>query len=336
MSDLEQRLADALADGAEGAPTPSGLAAAARSRARTRRRNRLVGAAAFVALAVAVPTAVVATQGSDSDDPSRVATDPNADTTGVPDGYRIASWHSASIVVPDTWLDGGGSDWCASGGKLDPPRVARPGIVLSIGCTPQSTFGAAFQEIPNKDDFMWPIVRQTGDAWPEGAYVGARGIGGLLVTVAAPDSEVVAKVLDSMTSIGPEGDANGCTVRPDEPPPGLPDGSMAVCRYDGDGLLEQSELLTADDAQRAREAVEAAPPVPSTDACTNPQIIGSSHILLRADDFRVTVLVAGDCPTIRGLDEDRLTTPDVSYWALSPGWRGENNPTAVPKELRQN
>ena len=65
MSDLEQRLTEALTEGGKGAPSATGLASAARARARSRRRSHIAGGAALVALAVGVPGAVVAFGGDD-------------------------------------------------------------------------------------------------------------------------------------------------------------------------------------------------------------------------------------------------------------------------------
>jgi hypothetical protein len=316
-----------------------GLAAAARSRARVRRRNRLVGAAAVVALAVGVPTAVVATRGADSDGPSRVANDPSTDNGGVPDGYRVESWHSVTIEVPDTWGYGGLESWCAGGGSLDTPRVSRPGGVNeAIACSPATGYGIAFQAIDNTDDFQWPVVQQDPDAgWPPGAYVGARGIGGVLVTVVARTEAAGLDVLATMRAIGPEGDANGCTGQRGVAPPGdVPEGAMTVCRYGEDGLLEQSEVLTGDDAAQAADAVSATQAVfGSRDCLADPtQVI--PIVRLRTADIHANVDLGGHCPTVHGLGPDRELTSDVLYWALSPGWSGSfPDGVPVPKELRQ-
>ncbi|WP_134764780.1 hypothetical protein [Nocardioides sp. 1609] len=76
MSDFEDRLSDALAEGAEDAPDAGGLAAAARTRAGGRRRRRVAVGAAAAVVAVLVPVAVVA---SLDDDPS--PDEPPADRT---------------------------------------------------------------------------------------------------------------------------------------------------------------------------------------------------------------------------------------------------------------
>src|SRR4051794_17967400 len=199
QTDLEDRLTAALRDGAHGAPEVVGLAAAARTRARHKRRARLAGAAAVVALAVAVPVGVVTLSGSGDDDrDSTDAADPMKDDPGGDEGYRWESWHGVTVQVPDTWDYGSLSDWCADGAKIGTPRVQRPGTVSnSIGCEPASTYGLTFQEIDNHSDFEWPVVSQTGDAWPDPNFVGGRGIGGVLVMVTTPNAELARRVLDS-------------------------------------------------------------------------------------------------------------------------------------------
>ena len=330
MSDLEQRLADALTDGAEGAPTPSGLAAAARSRARTKRRNRLVGAAAFVALAVAVPTAVVVTQGSDSDNPSRVATDPDAVGQDVRGGYHYESWHDVTIEVPDSW-GYGGSDWCANEGTLDPPRISRPGeLTLNIACSPAQGYGVRFQEIDNTDDFQWPLVKQSGDNWPSDAYVGARGLGGVLVEVALPDLVLAQQILDSAQH-NDRLDPNGCPVDLQSDPVVRGD-SMTVCRYDVSGQLEQSELLTGDEVSRAEEAINDAP---AGDARGCPPVLRSDQQVVRLSSLAEDVEVDLGCGWLTEGGEARQVTPDILYWALSPGWSGSvPDGLSLPSELR--
>ena len=72
MSDLEQRLTDALTEGAQGAPSATGLAAAARGAGPPEAAGPDRGRCRLVALAVGVPTAVVAV-GGDQGEGERVA-----------------------------------------------------------------------------------------------------------------------------------------------------------------------------------------------------------------------------------------------------------------------
>jgi hypothetical protein len=335
MSDLEQRLTEALAQGAQGAPAATGLADAARSRLRSRRRTRAAGVAAAVALCVGVPAAVVATRDSDTADPppSSVATDPHG--SGVPEGLRVESWHSVTVLVPDSWEYGSLSAWCANGGALE-PRVQRPGIVVPNVKCPTSTYGISFQPLEDNDeDFQWPVVQQSGGGYPEGAYVGARGIGGVLVSVTAPSQAEGLDVLATMRAIGPRGDPYGCTSsRGEAPPVEVPEGEMRICRYDAEGLLEQSEQLTGAEAQAAVAALEAAPGVPANRDCFTDTSLVLPVVRMRTAEVHANIDLGG-CPTIHGLSKgDAILTPDVLYWALSPGWSGDGRGLPLPSELR--
>jgi hypothetical protein len=337
MSDLEQRLTEALTQGAQGAPAATGLADAARSRLRSRRRTRATGVAAAVALCVGVPAAVVATRDSDSADPppSSVATDPHG--SGVPDGLRVESWHSVTVLVPDSWEYGSLSAWCAGGGVLE-ARVERPGIVVPHVKCPTSTYGISFQPLEDNDeDFQWPVVQQSGGGYPDGAYVGARGIGDVLVWVTAPTQAEGLDVLATMREIGPRGDPYGCTPsRGEAPPVEVPGDEMRICRYDGQGLLEQSELLTGAEAQEAVAALEAAPGVPASRDCFADPALVVPVVRMRTAELHANVDLGGACPTIHGLASgDKILAPDVLYWALSPGWSGDGTGLPLPEELRR-
>jgi hypothetical protein len=334
MSDLETRLTEALTEGSRGAPAAVGLATAARTRARARRRTRMAGVAAVAALAVGVPTAVVATQGSDddSDSPSRVADDPNDDDAGVPDGYRVESWHDVTVLVPEAWGYGSLESWCADGGQLE-PRVERPGGVSpAIGCA-TSTYGLSFQELPPGQDrdevFDWPVTLQTSEGWPPDAYVGAHGIGDVLVEVIAPTAEQAQAILGTVRALGPEGDPNGCPLDA-RTTAGPPPGRMSVCRYDASGALEHSELLTGTDKDAAEAALEAAPDATATDCDAEPS--QTVRLATEAEDAQID-LSCGSL-TVRG--EPRALGSDILYWALSPGWSGSvDGDVPLPTKLRQ-
>jgi hypothetical protein len=328
MSDLEQRLTDALRDGAQGAPAATGLAAAARSRARTRRRTRLVGAVAVVVLAVGVPTAVVATGGSDDRDPSRVATDPEVVDPVVPDGFHYESWRDVTVLVPDSWRYGTLDQWCV-GDEPERPIVERPGGVATlVGCGPNAFgHGVRFQTVDNTDDFEWPLVQQTGDTWAPGTYVGARGRGGVLVEVALPDSALAAQILASV-QVNARLDPIGCPVdSSSDPVP--PDDSMTVCRYDASGQLEQSEVLSGADVKAAELALSAAPAATPTGCGAAPS--QTIRLTSSAEDARIDLT----CGTLMAHGEARRLHEDALYWALSPGWSGTvPDGVSLPSELR--
>jgi hypothetical protein len=349
MSDLEQRLTDALTDGAQEAPSALGLASAARARARRRRRSHVAGGAALVALAIGVPGAVVALGGDDGRgqdvgpaNHGNTGVDPNGDdgdgqdsVPALADGYRWESWHDVTIQVPDDWEYGSLSDWCV-GGPTPTPRVQRPGTVANdILCEPASTYGLTFQVIDNKDDFLWPIVHQDSGGWPEKNVVGGRGIGGVLAMVATPTLEPAAKILDSMRAIGPEGDPNGCRSRytPDAANP--PEGALSVCRYDETWALEQSEALVGEDAGDAIRALQAAP---EAGECADASQGSQPHavVVLAAAGVSATVDLVEGCPRVTVDGQVRELTPEVVYWALSPGWSGSvPGDVPLPSELRK-
>jgi len=350
MSDLEQRLTTALTEGARGAPSAIGLAGAARSRARKRRRARVTGGVALAVLAIGVPTAVVAFGGHEdrggrvgpaSNGNTAVDPNPTASTTTTPEtdwpmggGYRWESWHNVSVRVPENWGYGSLSDWCADGGELT-PRVERPDTpTVSILCDPASTYGVSFQAIDNHDDFQWPVVHQDGGGWPKENEVGGRGIGGVLVMAATPDGDEARFILDSMRVIGPQGDANGCYTRLSPQVANPPEGALSICRYDEIGALVQSEALVAQNAGEAVQALQAAPPA---EECVDSSSGSRPHvvILMAAAGMSARVDLASECPRVTVDGDVRELTPDVLYWALSPGWSGSvPEGVSLPSELR--
>jgi hypothetical protein len=326
MSDLEQRLTETLALGAQGAPPAIGLAAAARSRARARRRTRLAGTAAVVALAVGLPAGVWATQGSGGSQAGpgpgpaggTIAKDPAAAGAQMPGGFHYESWHEVTIEVPDTWAYGSLGSWCAGGGALEPPRIGRPGgLTESIACSPGSGYGVTFSEVDDNGDFRWPLVHQSGDSWPADAYVGARGLGGVLVEVDLPDLALAQQILDS-AELHPQLDPNGCPVA-DSSDPVVPAGTMAVCRYDATGRLEQSELLSGTEVAAAEAALRAAPDA-AAGRCgvSQPAFVSPIRMSSAAEDASVDL----GCGGVSMADGPKRLTPDILYWALSPGWSG--------------
>jgi hypothetical protein len=339
MSDLEQRLADALAQGAQDAPSAVGLAGAARARARRRRRTRIGAVAAAVAVCIAVPTAVVAARSSDPGKPapSHVASEGTTDRA-VPAGMRVESWRGVTLLVPDGWGHGSLQAWCADGGQLR-PLVELPGTVAPQIKCPTSTYGASFMTLDDHPDgeFDWPVTLQTSQGWPPDAWSGAHAVGDVLVSVTAPTQQEALSILATVRAIGPEGDPNGCpssslaTVRP-------PGDGMSVCRYDEAGRLEQSEWLDADDAGTAEQVIRSASP----DARKGPPCIRphapSTTIHMVSTAFDATVTFGGSCwfdtRVTSGVDAWMLD-PEVLYWALSPGWSGSvPGDVPLPSELR--
>jgi hypothetical protein len=336
MSDLEVRLTEALNEAANAAPGATGLATAARSRARDRRRTRVAGVAGAVVLAVGVPTAVLVARGAHDDQtPHRsgtsVAKDPSGPGRTLPAGYHYESWHDVTIEVPDTWGYGSLSDWCADQGTLDTPRVERPGTVhLDILCSPGSSYGVTFAPAQQDGTVDWPVAEQHSEAWPGGAFVGATTVGDVVVTVAAPDLLTAQGVISSAQR-NERLDPNGCPIDSGSDPV-VPAGTMAVCRYDATGLLEQSELLRGHDVDAAQAAVKGASRA-SDEGCS-PDTPGESRIRLASltEDAEVSL----GCGSFSDQGVLRTLTSDVLYWALSPGWSGGvDADVPLPPELRQ-
>jgi hypothetical protein len=339
MSDLETRLTEALRAESEDAPGARDLAGAARARARTRRRTRVAAAAGAVAIAaLAVPVAIVV---SGSDDEVKLpAADETASDLEPVDTGRWESWHGVTVRVPEDWEYGDQSAWCADGGSVEAFRVSRPGgVVPSIACTPGSSYGLAFQEIEMdeaEEPFDWPVVTQTGDAWPPGTFVGAHGEDGVLITVAGPDREDLLEILATVRAVE-DVDPHGCSVTDDGGPGMAGAGEVPVCRYDEAGQLVQSERLTGDDAAAAVTAVRGTRRQDGGNLCDNDE---SAYVVMGVEGDRVEVQYAGelDCADqgvfIEGVRHE--LTEGVLHWALSPGWTGSvRQGVPLPPELRQ-
>ena len=238
--------------------------------------------------------------------------------------------------MPGDWEYGNQSTWCANDGSVETFRVDRPDDVSEmILCTPSSSYGVAFQEIDPADPFDWPVVTQTGEAWPPHTYVGAHGENGVLVTVAGPDRDLVNDVLSTVSVYGPV-DPNGCSATDDGGPGMAGAGEVPVCRYDESGRLAQSEKLTGDDAEAAAAAVAAAPESTGWDDCANGP---TEYVVMGVAGDRVEVQYAGlpSCgdrgTRVEGVRHD--LTAEVLYWALSPGWAGSVDAgVPLPDDLR--
>jgi hypothetical protein len=179
------------------------------------------------------------------------------------------------------------------------------------------------------DPFDWPVVAQTGDAWPAHTYVGAHGEDGILVEVAGPDREQVLDILATVTTFGPV-DPNGCSARVDGDSSVARDGGMSVCRYDTGGDLEQSELLSRSDAADAAEALDHMQQG-TLDCAPTP---GPGQVIRMVDATRdVRIELDGACTVAEGTPSG-LVDPDVLWWALSPGFSGDTTGLNMGSVLR--
>jgi hypothetical protein len=334
MSDFEDRLTTALHSAGGDAPDGVGLAGAARRRARVRRRRTaLTSAAALVAVVGVVGG--VALLGNGDDAPSQVATDPSSSATAPTDEGRVETWRDVSVTVPSSWGHGALSTWCIQGSKPGTPVVERPGgAVEDIACTPATGYGVRFIEAPGQqlEAFSPGTVNPSvGEEFPSGSWQGWDRAGSNGVLVVAPTQAEAERVLGSFRRFA-DADANGCTPRPVDPGPVAADGTLLLCRYGVDDWLEQSEVLTGQDAEDALAALEAAPAKGDrmcTMALTGPVV----QVYSNETQGRVT-LDACQGFSWHGAEHD--LTADVLYWVLSPGWSGGvEGDVPLPDQLRR-
>ena len=116
------------------------------------------------------------------------------------------------------------------------------------------------------------------------------------------------------------------------PAPTLAEGMVRLCRYGIDDWLEQSEMLTGQDAADALAALEAAP-LAGDRMCTM-ALTGPVVQVTSADAQGRVTLDACQGFSWDGVGHD--LTADVLYWVLSPGWSGGvEGDVPMPAELRQ-
>jgi hypothetical protein len=335
VSDLEDRLRDALATGAAGAPPADGLVEAARSRSRSRRRGWVLAACAAVLVTVATPVALnLASSGDGRDTATPVGT------------MRTETWHDVQISVPDTWGYGNLSTWCTGArGSTPTPVVERPGgAVESIDCRePDASYGVQFlpvtdisPEVPLRQ-YTWGQTRAER-AYPNGAWVGDIALGHVGVRVVARDEETARAVLGSAELL--EGvDDNGCAPRMADAVPGR--ARMSVCSYGGDGWLSRSEQLSDVDTAAALTALNQAPVLNDQPPCAaTPERETFDTVLMSVSRATYRVVWDRACESDRGVFTDsgqqRGLTADVMYWALQPGWSGSvDGSVPLPEVLRR-
>ena len=354
---FEEKLREALAshDQDGDAAAVAGLADGARARLLARRRTTMTVVAAAVTVA-AVP-AVLAVMGPSRDagpgpggpTASESSADPTPDTDPVPAGQRVESWRNLTVTVPDGWAYGGGSDWCADGGLGQEPEVVRPeGAVRTIGCTPQNGYGVYFGDgsainFVYDSGHVWQYGWESPDqvhVYPEDAWLGFFQDGANYLMVVTPAEATTRAVLESARVVRGH-DPNGCAVR-DGTDVAQGDGDRwSLCRYSGDGWLAQSELLSTDESQRFEAAVADAPlDAGEGEPCAD---VGPPDGRVAAgsgsDLGSISIVFESWCPSRNGIflaGAVRELTPDVLYWALSPGWSGGvDGSVPLPDQLRR-
>lgn len=322
-TDLEARVAEGLHGVGDRSPDPPDLAAGARARL-ARRRRTTAGVVAALLAVVAVPLGLALVDGQ----PER-----ERSTDGVPEDWRVETFGDLTVRVPPTWRsDARSTDWCADGVTRPEPRVTRPGPVQEVECTPRYPVGVHFGPgglgpLPPGTEGV--VQQYTGSRFPDGAWIGFVGTGAASLWVVAEDRVIARRVLDTATVVR-RLDPNGCTVRAD--------GALAsnaervsVCRYES-GLLQQSELLSAEDSAAATAAVRATEaPGPAARVACPPSSERVARITLQSAVLDARLLPSRACglsAVFLERGEQRLLTAEVLRWALSPG-----SPGALPRGL---
>jgi hypothetical protein len=340
---FEARLTTALRSAGDGAPEADGLASAARGRVRARRRRTALTAVAASVAVAAVFGGVAVLAGGDAPRVVLPAEQepPTATDTSTPSASdtRLESWRDISVRVPAEWGYGNLSTYCIQEGR---PVVDRPGgVVRAVGCGPyEQGYGVQLRDgsainLVYPPGHIWQYGWESEDQvklYPEDSWLGYQGSGDNLVWVVAEDRATVESILDSFTSF--EVDGNGCPTREfAEDVSNAAEGEVRICRYSSDQWLEQSEVLTGQDAQDAVAAFDAAP-AQQMHSC--PIRNERTWINLMAGDQTGNVQLMGGCNGLGWDNGWHELTPEVMYWVLSPGWSGGfDGGVPMPTKLRQ-
>ena len=221
------------------------------------------------------------------------------------------------------------------------PVVQRPGgASIDILCDPQNGYGVQFfdgsaADLAYRAGQVWQYEKGDAEAaYPEGAWLGyQRGgdTGDNIVWVVAPDRATVEEVLASFVR-NASVDANGCAAHATDAGPDLAEGLVRLCRYGIDDWLEQSELLTGQDAADALAALESAPA--KGDRMCTMALTGPVVQVTSADAQGRVTLDACHGFAWDGAEHD--LTADVLYWVLTPGWSGGvEGDVPMPDKFRQ-
>ncbi len=331
MSDLETLLRTSLEAAADHAPNSGNLLAGARRRLRRRRVLTTSAAVAAVAMVV-VPISLALGDGDAEGSKLPVATDPPS----VASGWRIESWRDIEVTVPESWGYGTVDQWCADDGKsAKVPVVDRPGLQTEVLCHPIFGYGVRFVDPAVDSDHAPSEIWQYdgGDGYPDGAWLASWSPGpssDAAISVVAPDRATVQRILDSARRITGT-DANGCPSHADADP--AAGERLSICRYGGDGWLQQSERLSADDTQRAISEIGHGALVDGSVGCGS-----SEDTTIKLGGLAVVTLTSecadGNQIALSGTLH-QLTKRDL-YWALSPGWSGGvDRSVPFPEHLRR-
>lgn len=352
MNDVESRLTEALGAASAAAPEPVGLADAARRRLRRRRRTTGVVATVAAVAAVAVSLPLL---GALSGDDARKGSGPDVATdVPAPDvaaGWRVETWRDLTVQVPDSWGYGAIDQWCVGEDLDSSPSpegkavVNRPETVQTlVGCHPQVGYGLDFFDPasetpdvlgakPGEATRFDPPDTEEGMLYPPGAWVGSQQTDNAGVLVVAPDKRTAMQILASTTTVTAL-DPLGCPAQWDGSAVVSPSTErISVCRYGGDGWLQQSDLLTEEQSATALSEIGRGPLDDGAVGCA-----GTEDTTIALGSLGVVTLTSqckeGNRLVLSGTIHE-LTERDV-YWALSPGWSGgwRDNWVPMPDELR--
>jgi hypothetical protein len=339
MTDFETRVREAIEHGTDG-PAPRDLVGRVRERARSRRR-RTTALAAGVSSATVAVVAVAAAQLSGPDPTQRTPSADNSpsssETVAADPGWRWESWHDVQVQVPADWVYGSRSQWCTTSTRNDGWRVPRVWRthepVTKVHCSdPTESYGVTF--FPTwAIDIGWErgkIVQiEDGRSGPVGAWYSIILESDVGVRIAAPDRETVEHIIGSADRFRTHPDNNGCFFAAErnfgrvEAEPG----TINVCRYMDGFWLQQSERLEGPAADATIAALEEAPVIGRSN-CPIGKVPQPVIELVTAEGV-AQVWVGTWCQGVYWDRRLRELTPELMYWALSPGYAG-GLPSDVP------
>ncbi|MCB0909874.1 MAG: hypothetical protein KDB63_22485, partial [Nocardioidaceae bacterium] len=303
---------------------------------------------AVAAVAVAVPVGLSLGRGSGGradSTPPVVASD--SPLPGAAEGWRVETWRDLTLQVPDSWGHGSLDQWCVSADGRGPEGLAgvqRPeGFQTLVGCEPQIGYGVRFFDpgVAAPDVLgaragevtRFEPVDSVGALYPPGAWVGFTVTDHAGALVVAEDRAAARRVLDFAASV--DVDPNNCWTSLDTTHRGeyLDADHLSICRYGGDGWLQQSELLSAEDTATALSEIGRGRVVDGSTGCAGTDdtqiVLGGQFVVTLTDQCR-----QGNRIALSGTLHE-LTERDL-YWALSPGWSGGlDRSVPLPKQLRR-
>ena len=218
------------------------------------------------------PEAYPASGAASVDGQDRASTDADPGPATVPPapaGFRWESYRDVQVQVPDTWAYASApqSDYCI---RKDLPL--EPYVDLNRGVGPAAAIlcgGDLSDDRQAMHLSFTPVAGPLPFAAPSTQWRQYRrelGQARITVTARADDAGLANRILATASLVPAGTDPNGCPVNQPAVPPvalaGLDAGELGVCLYEANddrGAFRSSVLLTGAAAQRAWQAVLAAP-----------------------------------------------------------------------------